>query len=370
MQPRMIRSLALALSVAPGCSSAPPPDVSLVSARDLGALSVSPVVRGRDGGASFRFGARSVWLFGDTTINRANADGQTWLNDSWSYSESLSASAGITLRDRLDSAGGLTEFFPLTADERAFNVAHRGTPCAQSPCGARWAFWPGATVVDPSTGRALIFYGKISAAPGDFNFHSVGQSIATWEDFDRAPVRPTVSPGAAEPTLLFTQSEPAFGAAAVLVDGALYAYACGQSGLSKPCKLGRVPVAHALERSAWRFWSSSGWSASISDAATLFEGNDILSVTYAPSLNRFIAVYAEPLGRTVVLRTAPHPEGPWSSTLTLFEAQAPTEGNGWVYDAQAHGEFSEDGGRVQYVTYSRTTGFFQSEFRLVRVALQ
>lgn len=370
MSSRTQRSLALALSLGFGCSEAPAPGVSLASARDLGALTFTPVVRGRDGGASFRFGARSVWLFGDTTLNRANADGQTWLNDSWSYTESESAAAGITLRDRLDSAGGLSEFFPLTADERAFNVAHRGDPCAQAPCGARWAFWPGATVVDPTTGRALIFYGKISAAPGDFNFHSVGQSIATWDDFDRAPARPVVSPGSAEPTLLFTQSEPAFGAAAVLVDGVLYAYACGQSGLSKPCKLGRVAIAHALERSAWRFWTSSRWSPSVSEAETLFEGNDILSVTWAPALSRFIAVYAEPLGRTVVLRTALHPEGPWSSTLTLFEAQAPSDGNGWVYDAQAHGEFSEDGGRVQYVTYSRSTGFFQSEFRLVRVALQ
>ncbi len=370
MQPRTLSSIALALTCSIGCSSAPAPGVSLVSVRDLGALTVTPVVRGRDGGASFRFGARSVWLFGDTTLHHANADGQTWLNDSWSYAESTSAASGITLRDRLDSAGGLTEFFPLTAEERAFNVAHRGDPCAQAPCGARWAFWPGASVVDPSTGRALIFYGKISAAPGDFNFHSVGHSIATWDDFDRAPVRPTVSPGAAEPTLLFSQTEPDFGAAAVLVDGMLYAYGCGQSGLSKPCKLGRVALAHALERPAWRFWSSSGWSASVSDAEAVFEANDILSVTYAPAFARFIAVYAEPLGRTVVLRTAPHPEGPWSSTLTLFEAQAPSEGNGWVYDAQAHGEFSEDGGRVQYVTYSRSTGFFQSEFRLVRVALR
>ena len=361
---------AVILALAAGCAAEPPPGVVLNAAQDLGALRQSPVVRGRDGGPSFRFQGRSVWLFGDTTLQRANADGQTWLNDSWSFTEQSSAAAGITLTDRLDAAGGLTEFFPLTPDERAFNVAHRGDPCAEAPCGARWAFWPGAAVVDPATGRALIFYGKIRAAPGDFNFRAVGYSLATWDAFDGAPGRPTVSPGSPEPTLLFGEGDPGFGAAAVLTDGFLFAYGCNQQGLSKPCRLARVPPSQALNRAAWRFWSGAGWTAALADAATLFDGNDILSVSWAPSLGLFLAVYSEPLGRNVVLRTAARPEGPWSSTLKLFEAQGPVDGNGWVYDAQAHAEFAEDGGRVQYVTYSRSTGFFQGEFRLVRVALR
>lgn len=352
-----------------GCAD-PSPEVALVAARDLGTVGASDVVRGRDGGYSFRFGTRSVWLFGDTTLQRPNADGQTWLNDSWSFTDAPTATGGITLRDQLDRAGGLTEFFPLTPEERAFNVAHRGDPCAQTPCGARWAFWPGAGVVDPATGHALIFYGKVSAAPGDFNFHAVGHSAARWESFDRAPMRPTVAPANAETTLLFSQNEPDFGGAAVIENGIVYAWGCGLGRLSKPCKLGRVAFGHALERAAWRFWTGSAWSDAIADAATVFEGNDILSVTFAPALGRYLAVYAEPLGRTVMLRTAPRPEGPWSRTLTLFEAQAPSDGNGAIYDAQAHGEFSEDGGRVQYVTYSRGTGFFQSELRLVRVTLR
>ncbi len=362
--------LALAALLLARCAGAPPPDVALVAATDLGPLRQSPVVRGRDGGPSLRAHGRSVWLFGDTTLQRANADGQTWLNDSWSFTEQTSAAAGITLSDRLDAAGGLSEFFPLTPEERAFNVAHRGDPCAEAPCGARWAFWPGAGVVDPSTGRALIFYGKVRAAPGDFNFHAVGHSLATWDAFDRPPVRPVVAPGTAEPTLLFGENDPGFGAGAVLVDGELFAYGCTQQGLAKPCRLARVPLAQALDRRAWRFWSGSGWSAAVADAASLFDGSDILSVSWAPALGRFLAVYSEPLGRTVVLRTAPRPEGPWSATLRLFEAQAPSEGNGWVYDAQAHAEFAEDGGRVQYVTYSRSTGFFEGEFRLVRVTLR
>ena len=37
------------------------------------------------------------------------------------------------------------------------------------------------------------------------------------------------------------------------------------------------------------------------------------------------------------------------------------------YDALAHPEFQQEDGRVQYVTYSRATGFFLSEVRVVRV---
>jgi hypothetical protein len=68
-----------------------------------------------------------------------------------------------------------------------------------------------------------------------------------------------------------------------------------------------------------------------------------------------------------VARTAPDLTGPWSDEATLYtapEEHAP-------YDAVHHAEYEEDGGRVQYVTYSRpTSGWFGSEFALVRVVLQ
>ncbi len=345
-------------------------DVALVAATDLGPLRQSPVVRGRDGGPSLRAHGRSVWLFGDTTLQRANADGQTWLNDSWSFTEQTSAAAGITLSDRLDAAGGLSEFFPLTPEERAFNVAHRGDPCAEAPCGARWAFWPGAGVVDPSTGRALIFYGKVRAAPGDFNFHAVGHSLATWDAFDRPPVRPVVAPGPPNPPCSSRRTIRASARARCSSTASSSRTGARSRGSRSPAASRGCRSRRPSTAVPGASWSGSGWSAAVADAASLFDGSDILSVSWAPALGRFLAVYSEPLGRTVVLRTAPRPEGPWSATLRLFEAQAPSEGNGWVYDAQAHAEFAEDGGRVQYVTYSRSTGFFEGEFRLVRVTLR
>ena len=44
---------------------------------------------------------------------------------------------------------------------------------------------------------------------------------------------------------------------------------------------------------------------------------------------------------------------------------------GWTYDALVQPGYSQDGGRILYVTYSRPNGtFFGSEFAVVRVTLQ
>jgi len=68
------------------------------------------------------------------------------------------------------------------------------------------------------------------------------------------------------------------------------------------------------------------------------------------------------------MRTSSKPEGPWSAELIAFVAMQPASGN--VYDAHAHSEYDADGGQTIYVTYSRATGAFSSEVRLVSLELQ
>ena len=79
-----------------------------------------------------------------------------------------------------------------------------------------------------------------------------------------------------------------------------------------------------------------------------------------------MAVYSRPFSHRIVARTAPELTGPWSAQTVLYtvDGDAP-------YDAVNHPEYAEDDGRVQYVTYSRpTTGWFGSEFALIRVELR
>src|SRR5207248_9680311 len=137
--------------------------------------------------------------------------------------------------------------------------------CRVPPCGARWAVWPGRPVWDAARSRALIFYGLIYAAPGDFNFHGVGQSVAVWDDFSTEPTRPSPSPGADHPTLLFGQGEPAWGTGALIDNGLLYVFACDSdgNGLAPPCFLAQVEPDRVLDRGAWRYWNGGAFVASM-----------------------------------------------------------------------------------------------------------
>ena len=357
-----------------GAPSGSAPGLSIVSVTDLGVLPVNPDILGRDGGYSAAFQGVSVWLYGDTFLAKPNAENFTLISDSWSYTSDLNAQHGITgFQERLDSAGAPTMILAETPVEQAFNAAHNSNNCQQQPCGARWALWPSSVVVDPASGHALVFYMLVSALPGNFNFQAIGNSVATWQSLQGQPQRPTINPPvvAAHPDLLFNENEPNFGSATLISGGMLYVYGCGlpTSGTDKGCRLGRVSPANVLDRSAWTYYAGNGnWSAMIGNAVSVFTGDNILSVAWNNYLGQYVAVYSAPLSQNVMMRTAPNPEGPWSSEVTAFTAMQPAQGD--VYDAHAHPEYDANGGQTIYVTYSRALPVaFTSEVRLVSIEL-
>ena len=236
-------------------SSGPPPSVSVAQATDLGPIPANPDILGRDGGYSALFEGYSVWLYGDTFIAKANAEDQTLLSDSWSFTTDVNAQAGITgFHERLDSVGAPTMILPLTSAEEAFNQAHNVNNCQAQPCGARWALWPSSIVVNSANNSALIFYMVVSAQPGNFNFQGIGNSVATWQNLQQQPQRPTLNPPivANHPDLIFAQNEPGFGSASFISDGTLYAYGCDYNS---GCQLGKVAPSSAQNRSAWSFYA-------------------------------------------------------------------------------------------------------------------
>jgi hypothetical protein len=353
-------------------SSGPPPALSVVQATDLGPIPTNPDILGRDGGYSALFQGYSVWLYGDTFLAKPNYEDRTLLSDTWSFTSDLNAQHGITgFQERLDSDGAPTMILPETPAEQAFNQAHNINNCQAQPCGARWALWPSAIVVNRADNTALIFYMVVSAMPGNFNFQGIGTSVATWQNIQQQPQRPTLNPPVVpdHPDLLFTQNEPGVGSAAFLSNGMLYAYGCDyHSG----CQLGKVASANAQVRSAWSFYAGSGnWSAQIGDAVTVFNNANILSISWNAFLQCYVALYSPPFSQNVVMRTSANPEGPWSRETLAFVAMQPAPGNGNVYDALAHAEYDANGGQTIYVSYSRATPApFSSEVRLVAVTLQ
>jgi len=354
-----------------GCgSSGPPPNLVVVQAADLGVIGNNPEILGRDGGYSGTFAGNSVWVYGDTFLANPNAEGEGLISDSWASTTDLNAADGITgFQERDDAAGAPTMLLAYTPAEQAFNAAHQGNPCQQSPCGERWALWPGAIVEDTARSRALVFYQLVLAQPGAFNFAAVGYSVAIWQNFADLPQRPTINPGAEHPDLLFGQNDPNFGVAVFATGDTLYAYACNGSILDVPCVLGRVALGNVLDVGAWSFYAGSGsWSSHISDAVAVLHAAPIMNVSWNDYLQSYVAVYNAPFSQHVMMRTSPKPEGPWSGEITAFDALPPANGGSSVHDA--HPEYNGNGGQVMYVTYSHSTGAFTSELRLVSVQLK
>jgi hypothetical protein len=366
--------LALLLCTAPSpeLAEGPDPVVDVAAVRDRGLIDTLPIITGRDGGMSFPFAGRSYWIYGDTFFSHPDTYGEGLHSNSCSHTADLDSRDGIAgFTEETDDNGVPRPFFPHTEAERRFNLAHSWNRNQEKPRGARWAIWPMAPVVDAVRCRVLVFYTLVAAEPGDFNFHSVGHSVAVWDGTTRRVTRPVFDPGGLFPTNLFGVGEPAFGVAAVAVGDTAYIYSCDKNGLAKECRLARVPLARILERGAWEFYGVGGtWGSSLQGTAVVFFGSDIMSVFYSPAFECFLAIYAEPMSRRAMLRSAPHPAGPWSRAVCLFEAQAPAGKPGWVYDVLAHPEYARDGGRVVPLTYSRATALFRSELRLVDLELK
>jgi hypothetical protein len=96
----------------------------------------------------------------------------------------------------------------------------------------------------------------------------------------------------------------------------------------------------------------------------------MMSVSFNPHLNRYMAVYSKSMGAEAMIRIASRPEGPWSAPVELFGVEAPENVHGWVYDFLAHPELSKDNGRTVYITYTiKTSDPMTSEMRLVAVEL-
>lgn len=352
-------AVAALLAASAGCGRG---DVG-ATVEPLGALPQSDKIQGRDGGCSGVAFGRSVWTFGDTVLDEADATGSNWHHNSYSLTDDLIGGDGIGGFVEPEVEGGPRYFVPPTEDEAKFNADHAGDDCAVPPCRARFAVWPGPPLWDEERGRALVFYGLIYAEPGDFNFQGVGQSLGVWHDVDGYVERPVLSSDADHPTLMWSASEPPWGAGAVIDGERLYALECVDA-----CALAMVPVADALDKSAWRVWDGDGWTSNVEARAALFAGAPTVNLQRNGYLGLWTAIYAEPLSNDVVMRTAPEITGPWSDPALLFVADKP---EGAAYDANVHREYQEQDGKVMYVTFSRSNGkgWFGSEMQLVRVTL-
>jgi uncharacterized protein DUF4185 len=325
----------------PDAPPAGPAAAAVARVEDLGVVrnsSLSNVLR--DGGAGGRVGGKILWTFGDTLFPFKAEDGATLRSCSGAYAE---MSAPTVLSETVDSKGAPYQLLPFTDEERAYNAAHAPDD--------RYALWP--TAVIPKGENALILYQRLKVHPGNLSFEAVSVGIAEIMPFDTV---------AARYPEIFAVPDPQPSHGAVLDAGILHLYACATSGM---CQVARAPYAQATDRSAYTFFDGAAWTADATRAMAVVPGSTTgFSVTYNTYLERFVAVYSKPFTGKIVLRTAPHPEGPFSDEVAVHDVGST------IYATVQHYEIFEGAGQTMYVSYYQPTGTLQGELHLLRVVLR
>jgi tetratricopeptide (TPR) repeat protein len=209
---------------------------------------------------------------------------------------------------------------------------------------------PRSIVVDPVGRRTLVFHSRT----------------------ERTVL--SVSPDGSQGSLTFAPDDPNWGAASLAVGNYLYTYACRrvEGWLEMECLLGRVPFDRALDRAAWSYYAGSGlWSSSLKDAkpAIRLEENPRFSIHWNAFLKKYMAICTRGLDHRIRIRLADRPEGPWSQEGE-FEIEGLVAADrlhfGWIRSSTGHPELARANGRVEYLSYARSTtaGY---EIRLVRL---
>jgi hypothetical protein len=327
-------------------------------------------VASRESGYGVLLGGKSLWIFAGTNTLRPGSDGSTLKRATIAWPDSLDATKGLAfLGESKDGAGVPIDALQLTREEAEFNRIHNGKDCIE-PCGAKWELGPDAAVADVKRNGLLVFYHKILQR-GSQKGDRVGTSLAVWTPGGTTLDRTAVGPGTVSPTMLFGPDEPAWGLGALVVDDWMYTYGDACGGLGCSWRLARVPLASALDRSAWQFFASNGrWSSNWKDAQPVLQGGDssgLLSVHWNPFFGKFLAICSRALDARIAISIADHLEGPWSDAGMIEADTLHSEGIFyWTGKALGHPELARNGGRTEYVTYRRYTGK-KTELRLMEI---
>ena len=327
------------------------PAISVREIRDLGPVRFVPQVYKRRGGQSASIAGHSVWIFEDTTTFGVGRSRRR-IGSSWGVVEPAAGPDALTVKGPTDVAGAPLQLIPHSTGE------------PDEAC----ALQPGAVVWDGARDRALVFYRKTRTpvvSGGDPT--RVGTSLAIWGRPDQPATRPVVRPGAAEPTLLFDADEPPWGSAALAIGPWLYAYACVPAKpFGMPCRLARVPLERALDRTTWRFYARGSWTSDWHAATPVVDGFDQMSVERNDYLGKDVAVITRLWSSVISLRTADRPEGPWSE-VALLEVPPPGLGFQWIGAGVSHPELAKEGGRRGVLTYTRAVGADGEETRALEI---
>jgi hypothetical protein len=355
---------------------------TIKSARDLGVQFTDNPHRmvGQDGAYSIPLNGETLWFFGDTLVGSRVPGESLWFPGGKSLGpgdmsghgsiEKLYTNTGLILRESTgrsglknyryicDEKGNLRQIIPREPDEHPDEIRV-------------WCLHGCAL------GKNLYLYyitvRMLAEGPLPVNFELVGSGLAVGDsrdwNFRRIPYRGT--------TLWWKVDLPQFGTTVLHLkdEDRIYLYGVlKDEDEFQRCYLARVMQREAenFEKYEYLISPKPSWGTDPRKAIPIM-GNipNEMSVSWNGYLGSYLAVHSFDLSGRIVGRTAPHPWGPWSEPVVLWNVISPKldykiSYDHLIYAGKEHPELSEQNGRVLYLTYVEFEEYFP---HLVEVAL-
>ncbi|MBM7367448.1 DUF4185 domain-containing protein [Gordonia hydrophobica] len=283
-------------------------------------------ISGTDIGAAWDNGTgQTLMAFGDTFGNCADA-GHQWRHNVLLRTDDTDLSDGLSIADGVP--GDITSGASVAADQPRL---------ARQMIGA--IGWDSVEVTTiPTTGveiggKQYLNYMSVRkwGAPGqwDTNFSAIAVSDDNGQTWVTDPGTLRINVGATIPTPgdapTINANNAKFQQAAYVKghgddDGWIYQFGT-PNGRSGAAYLARFRPADVLDLDRYQYWTGTDWATSIDALATASHAWVVgapvseLSVAWSERLRKYVMLQSPPLG--LQMRTADHPEGPWSSPTTL-----------------------------------------------------
>ncbi|MCA1733232.1 MAG: DUF4185 domain-containing protein, partial [Acidobacteria bacterium] len=278
---------------------------------------------GADGASSVDLGGgRILWLFGDTWIDPAG-------NRSRQRARMISNSVGI--QSGTDPARSAIKFYWGTAAD--------GGPAAFLADRGEERLWLGNGVRVGD--RLVLFFSRVRATDSGLGFETEGWGAVLVDN-------PDAEPSSWRMTALDTPANElgvvVGGAAALVMDGHVYAFGSQDPVKSHPIFVVRWPVASVREgnfnEGEWWAGDRFGWvsESSSTPRQPLFnEGQSELTVHVDPATEQWLVVQTVGFGPAdIALRSAPSLTGPWTAPRLLYRPSEYYRPNVMIYAAKAH----------------------------------
>lgn len=333
---RRATALVIAAFALAGPAMAAPPAFrppTAIEAVDLGPIfrGAQASLLGMDGAYSVPFGPEgAVWFFGDTLVGRWDDSGRRKI-------ERMPAnSSAMVVNSDWVTGFGKASFMSATGMGGDARIAPGEVLTVKGrPAGRR--LWP--LDVAYVNEKLWLWFVEIQATgTGPLDFKVTGVGAARWVH---------------EPRWLFEAKDvvwgegaPLYGSSVLTHGGKVYLYAGGT-----PTRLARVAPDKVTDRAAHEYWTGTGWSKDPAASYALPGSGPELSVRANPYVGGFVMVYTPPFGKTVNMRFAPSPEGPWSEAREIARCQ-PVDDVAMFYGAKQHAELDTEGGRRLVITYN------------------